>query len=320
MKKIAMVAVSIGVIFVIAGLVMVGIFGGEAIKNINWTDIVNGTSNNLESATSGVEYGAGNLDGITGISVKSDRFSVYVLPSDTDVLSVKYVDHLEHGVKINVEFSSGVLHVTETDNLKSIFWNGLFNKNRFVVVYVPQTELFTSVALTVNAETAGIKVQDVTFASVKCVANTGGINLIGTNVKDVNVSATTGSVNVNRLSCDNLIAKTTTGSVNVDETAARQTIDITVDTGSVNCHVTANKLIVDADTGSVNFTAEAADINVKTDTGSVNGTVLGNKDEYNITAHTDTGKCNISNQTVANATKFLTVEVDTGKINITFDK
>ncbi len=41
MKKLAAVAVSIGVILVIVGLVIVGICGGDAIKNVNWQDIFN---------------------------------------------------------------------------------------------------------------------------------------------------------------------------------------------------------------------------------------------------------------------------------------
>lgn len=318
MKKVAAVFVSIGVILVIAGLVMVGIFGGEAIKNINWKDMFSG-NHNLDSANYSEDKTAEELSGLTNIDINVDRYTVYVLPTDDNKVSVKYVTPLDEGVDVQVEYIASTLSVTETDNLGSLFFGGLFGSKRFIAVYVPQTELFTQASLTINAETAGIKVKNVAFSSVKCTAKTGGVSLLDINAKDVYVSATTGSVNVNQLDCNNLTAKTTTGSINVNETEAKQRVDIEVNTGSVNCHVTAGKLTVDADTGSVNFTATSDDIKITTDTGSVNGTVIGNKSEYQISVRKDTGKSNIQSQNVPNADKFLSVEVDTGSINIHFN-
>ena len=318
MKKVAAVFVSIGVILVIAGLVMVGIFGGETIKNINWRDVFSGTTHNLESANASDDKTAEELNGLTNIEINVGRYTVYVLPTDENKVSVKYVSPLEDGVDVQVTYLDSKLMVTETDNLGSLFFGGLFGSKRFIAVYVPQTELFTSATLTVNAVTAGIKIQDVTFASVKCIAETGGINLFNNNVKDVEISANTGAVNIKQLNCEKLIARTDTGSVNLNEVSAKNSIAVDVNTGSVNCHVTTDKLTVDTDTGSVNFTVEANDIKIFTDTGSVNGDIKGSKAEYQISVRKDTGKSNIKNQSVANATKFLTVEVDTGSININF--
>lgn len=318
MKKVAAVAVSIGVILVIAGLVMVGIFGGEAIRNINWRDVFSGTAHNLESANCSDDKTVEELDGLTDIEINVGRYSVYVLPAEEDKVSVKYVSPLENGVNVQVTYLDSKLTVTETDNLGHVFFGGLFGSKRFVAVYVPQTELFTSASLTVNAQTAGIKLQDVTFASIKCTAQTGAVNVLNCNAGLFTADTSTGAVNINNVKCVNLNVSTNTGSVNVNDTTVEQTVKADVDTGSVNCNVTTDKLIVDTDTGSVNFHVTANDINISTDTGSVNGTVNGSKAEYQISVHKDTGKSNLQSQQVENATKFLTIEVDTGSINVNF--
>lgn len=339
MKKIAAVFVSIGVILVIAGLVMVGIFGGEAIRNTDWKSVFSGTNHNLESAEKIKEYKPSDLEGLTKIDIKTDRYSVYVLPASTDDIdaSIRYVTPLENTVTVDIEYVDGTLSIVETDDLGTAFFSSMFKSNRFVVVYLPQTELFTSAMLHVTAKTAGIKVQNVMLESMQCIAQTGSVYL--SNVKANNVIAqtttgsvtvdkldcnqlsaqtTTGSVTVSNLTCNQLSAKTTTGSVTLTEITAEYSVNVQVETGTVNCDVTTRQIVVEADTGSVNFTTNASVIDITTDTGSINGTVLGNKSDYQIKVRKDTGKANLTSQSVPNAEKFLTVEVDTGSININF--
>lgn len=320
MRKVTAVVVSIGVILVIAGLVMVGIFGGEALRNTNWKDIFSGTAHDLSNANTSVDKTAEELDGLKSITVTAHKYSVYVLPSPDESFSVKYVEPLKDGAKILVDYTTdGNLTVTETDDIDFLWFGGVFNRNRFLVVYVPQTELFTNASLTVNAVTASIKLQDVTFAEAKCVVKTGSVNVQNISSKDIYVETTTGSVNVNEVKCGSLMMTTNTGSVNINETDAENKVIVTSNTGSVNCHLTTYHLNITVDTGSVNFDVEAEQIDIETDTGSVNGTVKGSKAEYDIKVHKDTGKSNLSNQSVPNATKFLKIEVDTGSINVRFD-
>lgn len=325
MKKVAAVAVSIGVILVIVGLVMVGIFGGEALKQINWKDIFSGTNHDLSKAKDGIDTNADDLNELETIEIQVDRYSVYVLPTDDNKISVKYVGPLEEGVTVDVvcyDVNPTKLYITEKDNLGS--WHTMTGSNRFIVVYVPQTEQFTSTILNVTAKTAGVKVQDVTFASVKCDANTGGINIDKCNVNNITLQSKTGSVNINDCTCHNLNIDVNTGSVNINKTIAIENVDIEVNTGSVNCYVNdiysdiGKSIKIDVDTGSVNFKVKADKIEIVTDTGSVNGTVMGSKSSYQISVSQGTGKSNLGNQTLSNPTKYLTVEVDTGSINVTF--
>lgn len=318
MKKVTAVIVAVGVILVIAGLVMVGIFGGEKLRNTNWKDVFSGTMHDLNSVNGGVDKTAEELEGLTSINVNARKYSVYVLPSQDDTFSVKYVEPLQDEASVSVNYVSGVLTVTQTDSIDFLWFGGLLSRNRFFVVYVPQTELFTNASLTVNAETASIKVQDVTFAEVKNVVKTGSVNLQDIKTDDLYVETTTGSVNVNGVKCGGLVALTNTGSININETDAVNKVTITTNTGSVNCHLTTYHFAVTVNTGSVNFDVTADDIRIETDTGSVNGTVNGIKSEYDIKVRKDTGRSNISSQSVPNATKFLNIEVDTGSINVHF--
>lgn len=318
MKKVAAVAISIGVILVIAGLVMVGIFGGEAIRNTDWKSIFSGTRHNLEQANDGKDFKQSDLDGLTKIDIQVDTYSVYVMYNHDVDVSVKYVSPLEDNVKLDVEFVDGTLSVVETDTIGTVFFGNIFKSNRFIVIYVPQTELLTSAFLKINAKTASIKIQDVNFESIHCIAKTGSINLSNVKSNDAALNAGTGSVNVTGIDCDSLNITTDTGSVNLNGTTVKSYVNVKVKTGSVNCHVNTNKLVVEADTGSVNFTTDALFINITTDTGSVNGTVLGNKSDCNIQVYKGTGKSNLQNQTVSGAERYLTVDVDTGSININF--
>ena len=139
MKKVAAVFVSIGVILVIAGLVMVGIFGGDTLKNFSWGDLSGVFNHNLESADTVVDYGADELNGLSKIELDVDNYSVYILPTDEEKLSVKYINPNDDDISIQVAYdqNTSALKVTERDNVKIHFFG--FGNKRFIAVYIPQT-------------------------------------------------------------------------------------------------------------------------------------------------------------------------------------
>lgn len=319
MKKVAAVMVSLGVILVIVGLVMVGIFGGEAIKNMSWKDIFSLNSHNLNDANYSETRTAEELAGLKHIKINTDRYSVYVLPTDQDEMSVKYVTPLEDGVDVAVTFvDNDTLVITEKDSLHS-GWNWIFTSKRFIAVYLPQTEMFANASLTTEVKEAIISVQDNSSASLDLSARTGSVTVKNSNIDgEVRIKTTTGAVVVDNLTCDDLKAETDTGAVTVSEANVTESINIIVDTGSVNCNVVCSRLRINTDTGSVKFNAFASNIIIKTDTGSVSGVVVGHKSLYEIVVHKDTGSSNLSNQHVIDAEKSLSVEVDTGSIHVRF--
>lgn len=318
MRKVASVFISLGVILVIVGLVVVGIAGGNAIKNFSWGDLFSGQMHDLSAANGYIDKTLDELEGVKSITIDVDRYSVYVLPSETDVLTVKYVDPTENGVSIDVNVGKNVLNITETDNLSSA-WS--FSRSiRFIAVYLPQTDAVTSLPLKIIGKTAGISVKDIDAHSLTLVVNTGAVSLSNCNFGDVDLKTDTGSVNVDSVYCNSLAIETGTGSVTVTESEAKVVADIEVNTGSINFTSETDLLSVIADTGSVKFKTNAREIRIETDTGSVSGMVLGRKSDYEISVRKDTGSSNLKNQHVENATEFLTIEVDTGSIKVEFEK
>lgn len=323
MKKVAAIMVSLGVILVIVGLVMVGVFGGEALKKLSWKDILSGSNHDLSKAEMHYELKEEQITNLTKIVVNTDVYAVYVLPSEDNVLSVKYVEPDDDEFKISAAYDeqSSTLTVTEkgTSNIH-VGWFDWFKGDNFIVIYLPQTSTVAQSELSVTVNAASVKIEDMTLRSVKCDADTGSVNVAKSRIEDVNLETKTGSATVGELTCTNLTINTKTGSVTTTDTIVEKTTKIDVRTGSVNCDVTTNDLVINDNTGSVNFKVKANSISITTNTGSVTGTVVGAQAEYQIKVKKSTGRSNLSDQTVVNATKFLNVEVNTGSITINFEK
>lgn len=355
MKKIAAVAVSIGVILVIIGLVLVGIYGRDKITSGEWFAF---GATDLTSAKGGIDKQPDELEGITEINVKVSAYSVYVLKSATDVASVKYVDPLEDGVNIDIVYNNGVLSVTQTDNLSHKFWgfNWLGNR-RFIVIYLPQTEQFTQAELTIKADYSAVKINEVNFKSVDVTTEAGSIRIDDLKADSIKVKASAGSIrldeiiaqsvtvnseagsiriddvkaeqvsleskagsiNAEEVDCVTLNAKADAGSVRVLDVKALTSVEIEVGAGSVRCEVETVSLVIKSGAGSIRFNTNASSIKLTSNTGSVRGTINGNKSEYQIDVRKGVGSSNISNQIVQGATKNLSVDVETGSIKIDFD-
>ncbi|MDE7454491.1 MAG: DUF4097 domain-containing protein [Clostridia bacterium] len=315
MNKVAAAFVSIGVILVIVGLVIVGIFG----STYNWDDLFNGTRHDLSKANGGTDLTPDQIDGLLNIDIQTDRYSVYVLPADNETLSVKYVDPIEEKVTIGVHYENGKLTVTETDSIKVS--TGLFNKEnavRFIVVYIPQNDLLSNVNVEVKTDVGVISVKQIKCCNLSATTDTGAVSLSDIENDILSVKTDTGAVSIKKVNCNNIGVKAETGAINVDATTVKDIADIDVDTGAVHCNITANTLIIDTDTGAINFNVTANNITLSSDTGAISGKVIGNKADYEIRVTKDVGSSQLKNQHVENATKFLTVKVDTGSINVKF--
>lgn len=329
MKKTLAVFISLGVILLIAGLTILGIFGGEAIKNMSWGDVVNGTNHDLESADTEVNYTTADLidnyviDGkLTEIIIKTHTYAVYVLPAEDDVLSVRYIapqdNHTQISIKCNPTFE-----IEQTDDMRFHWFNFANYSNCFIAVYVPQTEAFADTKLDIICDAAGIKVKDLTLPNLHCSAKTGAIAVENCTVQTAcTMNSDTGALSVTKLTCNGLlIAATKTGSVNISESNVTQNIEVRVNTGSIKCTQTVTaKLYIESDTGSIQFDVTADGIRIKSDTGSVKGTVQGRKNDYEIDCKVYSGSCNLSNQNPEGTTKYLYVDVDAGSVKVDFSE
>lgn len=147
MKK---VFISLGIILVIAGIVIVGVYGG-AKGFTDWRDL---RLHELSKADEVVEFAASDLQDMRKIEIDADQFCVYVVESsDAEKVSVKYVSDLPNGAKVDVTYDNKTLKVTQTmkhtDHWFEKVWN-LEYFNYFIVIEIPKTDAFADVK--VNAE------------------------------------------------------------------------------------------------------------------------------------------------------------------------
>lgn len=338
MRKLASVAVSLGVILVIVGLVLVGIYGRDKITSGDWFSY---GSAELGAANDGKDLTPDEFEGLQEIKVDVSAYSVYVLENDIDVLSVRYITPLEDGVEINVSaIEDGVLSITQKDNLSRVHWgfNWLGNR-RFIAIYVPQSDNVARFKLTVTASYSSVNVDDTDFAAVDVATDAGSVKIdnvsadsmltVGTSAGsikihditayNVSLSSSAGSITANDVDCTNFKASANAGSIYAPEVRATNSAEIKVSAGSVKCDIDTAKLVIDSGAGSIRFETNAAAIELSSGAGSIAGTVNGIQSEYRIEVKQDMGSSNISSQFVNGATKSLKIKSDMGSIKIKFD-
>lgn len=335
MKKVAAVAVSIGVILVIIGLVLVGIYGRDKITS---GELFAFGSVNLNSANAVVEKQPHELTEVQSISINVASYNVFIRPSETDNLSVKYIDPLEEGDNLSVEVINSTFKITQTGNKTSHWGFSWFTRNRFIAVYIPQTEQFKQAKIDIFANASSVNISDVDCSWLNVHTQAGSVNIDNLNAGIVAVETNAGSVHVDDLTANEVDLHTSAGSINLDESTcntlwistdagsvkatdieATTRADIKVSAGSVKCDIDTVKLVIDSSAGSINFETNASIIELSSNAGSITGTVDGYKSEYQINVKQGMGSSNISNQTVAGAVKSLKVVSDMGSIKIKFE-
>lgn len=144
MKK---VFISLGIILVIAGIVIVGVYGG-AKGFSDWDDL---RVHDLSKADKTEEFAVTDVQNLQKIEVSADQFCVYFVKStDANKVSVKYLSDLPEGVQVIAKYENEALKVTQTAD-KSVemwqrIWSGEYLKF-FVVVELPETETFENVEI-----------------------------------------------------------------------------------------------------------------------------------------------------------------------------
>ncbi|MCM1289119.1 MAG: hypothetical protein NC132_00420 [Corallococcus sp.] len=148
MKK---VFVSLGIILVIAGIVIVGVYGGakgfSGGENLSFHD--------LNKADEVKEFAASDLQDLEQVEVSTNQFCVYLVQShDAEKVNVKYLSSLPDGIEINATYENKTLKITQTienpSDLLQRIWSGDYLKY-FVVVELPKTDAFENVKVTAYA-------------------------------------------------------------------------------------------------------------------------------------------------------------------------
>ncbi len=164
MKK---VFISLGIILVIAGIVIVGVYGG-AKGFSDWSDL---RIHDVSKADKAEEFAVADVQELQKIEISGNQFCVYFLKSaDADKVSVKYVSDLPEGVQIAVNYENNVLKVTQTvdksDELWQRIWNGEYLKF-FVVVELPKTETFENAEIVAELKCGAVFVDELDLKNLQ---------------------------------------------------------------------------------------------------------------------------------------------------------
>lgn len=215
----------------------------------------------------------------------------------TDVYAV-YIHEIEYGRSVTLDFvrhdsykvegvAEGEQATGENDLIITEVCTGNMtshNKNAFLIVGVPEYIMNERSAfdysVLVETKTGAVQIEDME------------------NATKLDVTVKTGSVYI--------------GDCHADD------ISVNIDTGAVRVEGECDKAEITTATGAVDFDLTARSITVKTATGAIRGEVEHPEHWYTISAHSNTGSCNLSDCT-GNGDYNLTLTTDTGSIKVHFD-
>lgn len=117
---------------------------------------------------------------------------------------------------------------------------------------------------------------------------------------DFKISMSAGTANVGDVKCNNFTAKLSAGTVTVKS-------------------VETDRTEVKLSAGSATFNGvKCGDITVHLSAGAVNLSVIGSKDDYNISVDKSAGSCNVGSQINVQSDKRLSVDLSAGTVNVSF--
>lgn len=237
---------------------------------------------------------------ISEIYVKDFSGSIQVKSADVSRPVVEYYENNLHEYTVTEE--NGVLNVMKNREDAVVFFVIDFNIdfNRYdVCVTVPRDYDGT---LKIQNTSGSVNVSDVECKALSIRNTSGSISLSNVSVDgDVEVNGTSGRIKIETLSSNHCMVSNTSGSITLNG-------------------ITANGNVTTSNTsGSVRFDRLCAtgDIRITNKSGSIRGSIVGDKDDYSITANTISGSCNLKDST--SGSKQLFVESHSGSVNIQFE-
>lgn len=234
------------------------------------------------------------LDGITKIEITEDTCDIKAIPSADGKMRVRYFENENETYEITYA-EGGTKLVMKKKSKSPAQWFTLSLKQVNLIIELPSDY---NGELKTETDTGDITVKDLDFSAAEFETETGDVSLT--------------KVTANRLA-----AETETGDITIGDTAA-DIIMTETETGDISLtKITANKVSAETETGELTLKdTDVKEIGLETETGDIKGVLCGRKDEYTVTAKTETGRNNLQN--TAGGTRKLTVKTETGDIKIQF--
>ena len=278
-------AVIAGVVIAIGGVVVLLCALGAA----GW---------NYQSVTEWEEDAYVATNDVTKLNVKVNAGKVVIKRGDTDTVSIKY----QHNDVYKTEISQSTNGTLNVEAGKKEWYNITF----WYKFTPPTTEIEVgqncnpTIDLTLNAGTVNIGDSD-WGERIDVTINAGTVTFGELTVDKLTVKINAGKMSANKIDCQQVTCELNAGGFEVKEIAC-DTFDCDISAGSVD----VKKL-------------DSRSIKVDVSAGAANLNVAGSKSDYNIKVDKSAGSCNVSNQTGADSTKHIDVDVSAGSVTITFD-
>lgn len=245
------------------------------------------------------------LEGLNALAVDSDNLTLSVVRTDgeaklvyTDCTEIPKSYSFEEG---KIQLSSGEWAHSFWASIKQswshgVLFSAVMSETNRAVLYLPESFAGELAVITSNG---GLSMEGISLESLSFTSNNGYIAVKDGAFTAVGVKTDNGYVSLEGVTAKTVTAETDNGFVTLTRVNA-EVIDANTDNGAVK---------LDRVLGQ--------DIRLKSGNGSINGSLLGVREDYQITASTGLGSCNLSNTDTG--LRILNVRTGCGSIDILFE-
>ncbi len=233
---------------------------------------------------------------IEKIEIKETSGEISIEEGDVEKPEVWYQEN--DNQKYDIKEENGVLKIEKVSDGRNFFFNFDFS-SKDLKVTVPKDY---KGEIKVKCTSGSTVVDSVNAAELTIDNTSGSVRIRDTRVSgDLKVGNTSGSVHISDCEAENIDVTNTSGSIRFDDTEAFDSFSAKGTSGSIK----------------FNSLKTGGDITVSNTSGSIRGTIIGDKDDYKITAGASSGSCNLKN--TSKGDKELNANVKSGSIKIEFE-
>ena len=279
MKKVVKVLLILSIAFVLIGAAVFGVG-----LFLNWDYI---TSSDYSSSGFEQKQYEHDTNGLTAISFNDINSAVKILPTSSDKVRVSCYESDKEHYYINKD-ADGTLIIERRDERKWFerisFWSlsDLFGGNKSTVIEIPSNVTLDNIDIeTINGriEVGDLKLKE----SLTAKTQNGEVVLKNVNAEDeVEAETTNGRITLSDIKAKSVIASAVNGRIDLASVNASKSLDF------------------------------------ETVNGEISGSVVGDEEDFKISADTVLGKCNLSDKEYG--IKMLTAGTVNGRIEIEFEE
>lgn len=253
MRKSVLIALIVAIVCMILGVVLAGaalVSVGFRFENLSTVELTHGELTVTEDFSS--------------IDIDTLSADVRVKLSEDDVCRIEYATRSD----LTYDVTSGTLYV-KTESADPIVYIGIGYVSEYVTLYLPRDTYEALVIYTTSGDTYVFPAFDA-VKNAKISSTSGDISFIGTvcesltvestsgaivirepNAKTVRVKTTSGDVTLSAVYAETVSVKTTSGEVELESVMAKETLNISTNSGDINLYCDAGEIYLESTSGDI---------------------------------------------------------------------